>query len=184
MPATCILCERNGPNLGIVTENIRTISWKSIDDPTTSYNNYNAVISLGSNSYVKYNYLKFTGSFSLLGNVKITHSSTALPAGISLITSPAITLDSQKLIYQPPTQSANPSITSTDLSSINSSISLLVGPFTSGTDPADCTGKTSLSSSSLGPLYTNYFASQIQTALTANTGDIGNISLLITWDEA
>ena len=63
MSAIISLCERNGVIPGLITENISSISWKAVDDVTTPYSSYNAVLNLGNNSYTVYNYFKFNDKF-------------------------------------------------------------------------------------------------------------------------
>jgi hypothetical protein len=183
MAATITVCERNGIYPGKITENIQSINWKAVDDTTTPYTNFNAVIGLGSNSYTKYNYFRFNGSFTSLGNVQVKHISGSLPAGVRLVSSGSISNDSAKQLYRTPTRSNNGSITSTNISAIDSTINLLVGPAGNAKDPAANGNKTLINNNTNGSLYTNYFVSQIQVANNAITGDIGPIVLEISYDE-
>ena len=184
MPATISLCQRNGAVPGVVTQNIANINWKSIDDTTTPYTNYNAVIGLGSNSFTNYAYIKFSGSFTTIGNVSVTHLSGALPSGVKLMSSPTITLDTAKLPYATPDRTVNNAVTSYNLSSVGNGVNLLVGVQGTASDPANAPGKTNIASNSGLPLFTNYFVTQIQAGSAALAGDIGNIVLQITYDEA
>ena len=182
MSATVSIIERNGANPGRVTENISNINWKAIDDVTTPYTSYLALINQGTNSYTKYIYIKFSGQFTTIANVQIKHLTGTLPTGIKLYTSPSITLDSQKLAYSTPVRTINSAITSNDFSSVGSTVNLLVG-VSSSSDPATSPNKSSVADNTGTPLYTNYFISQLQTSKTATTGNVGPITIQIIYDE-
>src|ERR1035438_7225582 len=96
MPATISVCERNGPSPGVVTENIFSINWKNLDDSTTPYSNFKSAINLGSNSYVKYNYIRFGGAFTSLGNVTVTHLTGSVPQNVKLMCNQSTLLDGAK----------------------------------------------------------------------------------------
>jgi hypothetical protein len=183
MPATVSLIERNGTSPGVTTENIANINWKAVDDPITPYTSYQAMISLGTNSFTKYHYIRFNGQFTTIGNVKITHIGGQLPSGMVLMSSPSIGLDSNKLSYNTPTRDINNTgITSFNFTPLGSSVNLLLGPQGSATDPAHGI-KSSIVNNSGVPLYTNYFVSQLQVAKNSQAGSIGPIQILISYDE-
>jgi hypothetical protein len=182
MSATVILCERNGVYPGIVSENIHNINWKAVDDSSTLYSNYNASIGLGTNSYTKYNFIKFTGAFTNLGNVKITHFKGKFPDNVILAANNSVELDSQKSSYHTPTRNKT-AATPNDLTDTNSYINLLVGPHLTGNDPAFSDTKTKIGDSANGALYTNYFITQLQVRLNAPTGDTEQITFLLSYDE-
>ena len=183
MSATVSLIQRNGTYPGIVTQNVSSINWKAIDDTTTPYTSYNAVIGLGTNSFTQYICVRFSGSFTSVGNVSVTHLSGTLPSGIKLMSSPSITLSSASLPYATPTRSVNNSLTSYNLTGLGSSVDLLVGLPASSGDAASSPGKSLFTNNVGSPVYTNYFVTQLQTVSTAQAGDIGNIVLQVTYDE-
>ena len=185
MAATLILCERNGAFPGKVTENIKNIDWKAIDDTVTPYNNHNASIAVGTNSYTKYNFIKFAGQFSTIGNVKITHSLGSLNSTIKLVSSPTAILNTNKKVYDTPTRIKQQNITPNNISELGSVVNLMIGPATTvDGDPAYTDTKFRIADNTNGQLYSNYFITQLQTTPAVKTGDINTINLRITYDEA
>ena len=183
MASTMIICERNGVSPGHTTENIKNMNWKALDDTTTPYSLYTSAIGLGTNSYVKYDYLKFSGSFTSIGNAKVTHISGNLPKGVVLMGSASVT-DAGKLQYSTPTRLINNTLTPNNISSLNSAINLIIGPQLDNTDPAYSSTKLNQADNTTGTLYSNYFLTQMQVASNASIGDTGPISMQISWDES
>lgn len=183
MSAIVTICERNGSLPGVVSENISNLNWKAIDDTTTPISSYKSAISLGTNSYTKYNYIRFTGAFTNIGNVSVTHLSGKLPKGVKLMSSPSITLDGSKLLYAKPTRAKNSAITPNDFSEVGAVVRLLVGPQGSAEDPANAINKLNIGINSSGALFTNYFVTQLQISPTAVTGTLDTVTLQITYDE-
>jgi len=184
MAVTLILCERNGAFPGKITENIKNIDWKAVDDTTTSYNNYNASIAIGTNSYTKYNFIKFAGQFTTIGNVKVTHYKGDLGNTIKLMSSPSATTDNNKKAYNTPSRTKQANITSNNFSDVGSNINLLVGASTTlGGDPAYTDSKSKIADNTNGVIYSNYFITQLQTSPAVKTGDISTVILQITYDE-
>ena len=171
MAATTTWYEQNGTATGTPahgTESaISSCDWKSVDDTGTP--RASAPVLAGANSFIKYIYLKFTGTFNQISAVKFAHTAGTLGTGISLkgkITS----------TYETPTASAmsgDTDITST--TAIGSGASVLLG--TSG--PND----TAPSASQTSTCYTQYIATQVQTAASANAGDSGSVTLTIQYNE-
>ena len=182
MSAIFQLCERNGLAPGSETAGITQINWKSVDDSTTPYPN--AGIVAGSNSYTNWVYGKFTGTFSLVRNVTLTHQSGVLPAGVSLMCQPSMTQDSDRLTYSTPNQFVDPSITPTDLSAIGTSVALFVGKQLDNTDGPGSVGKQNASvNSPAGTLFTNYIVTQLQTSSIVPAGELNPVTLKIQWEE-
>lgn len=180
MPATVTLCQRTGAIPGHVMENVPAIAWKAVDDVLTPYDLYRAVLALGSNSYTVYNYLKFTGSFTTIANVTITHASGSFGHGIKLYANAQLTDSSQRVIYTQPTRTAS-NLTPVDLTPVGASVKLMVGNAPSGQDGAGYDGKGN--SATGQPVYSSYFVTQLQIAANAQTGDLSNIVLQISYDE-
>jgi hypothetical protein len=126
MPATITICERNGAAPGTATENIQQILWKAVDDATTGYTHYTAAIALGTNSYIKYNYIKFSGSYTSLGNVQIKHFAGKLPKGIKLMTSNSISVDGDKLAYATPVRD-KVAYVNNNFTDLGAGVNMLVG---------------------------------------------------------
>ena len=171
MAATTTWYEQNGTAAGSpasgTESTISSCDWKSVDDSTTS--RASAPVLAGSNSYSKYIYVKFTGTFNQISAVKFAHTAGTLGTGISLkgkITS----------TYTTPATSALGS--STDITSttpIGSGASVLLGT----TGPND----TSPSSSQTTTCYTQYIVTQVQTTASANAGDSGTVTLTVQYNE-
>ena len=182
MAVTLTICERNGPSPGIVTENIRLIDYKMVDDINTPYSQYNAVINLGSNSYTKYIYIRFSGSFNTVGNVSITHLSGNLLTGSVLMSSPTITLSSDLLSYTQPSTTLATQCT-TNISSLGSRIGLLVGSQGTAIDPASAPNKGSSANNIDGAIFTNYFVTQLRTNRVGSTGSMNDIVFQVSYSE-
>ena len=171
MAATTNWYEQNGSATGSpahgTESSISSCDWKSVDDTTTS--RASAPVLAGANSYHKYIYLKFTGTFNQISAVKFAHTSGTLGSGISLkgkITS----------TYETPATSAlggSTDITST--TAIGSGASVLLGT----TGPND----TNPSSAQTTACYTQYIVTQAQVAATASAGDSGSATLTIQYNE-
>ena len=171
MAATTTWYEQNGTASGSpasgTESTISSCDWKSVDDSTTA--RASAPVLAGSNSYSKYIYVKFSGTFNQVSAVKFAHTAGTLGTGISLkgkITS----------TYTTPATSALGS--STDITSttpIGSGASVLLG--TAG--PND----TNPSASQTTTCYTQYIVTQVQTTAAANAGDSGTVTLTVQYNE-
>ena len=171
MAATTNWYEQNGPATGSpahgVESAISACDWKSADDTTTP--RASAPVLAGENSYEKYIYLKFSGTFNQISAVKFAHTAGTLGTGISLVGKITST-------YATPSTSAMSG--STDITSttpIGSGASVLLG--TTGpndTDPAASQSTT---------CYTQYLATQVQTTASANAGDSGTATLTVQYNE-
>lgn len=170
MAATTTWYEQNGTASGSpasgTESTISSCDWKSVDDSTTS--RASAPVLAGSNSYHKYIYLKFTGTFNQISAVKFAHTAGTLGTGISLKSKVTST-------YATPATTALAS--STDITSptaIGSGASVLL----STTGP---NGSTSASQTST--CYTQYIVTQVQTTAAANAGDSGTVTLTVQYNE-
>ena len=183
MPSTVFICETNGAFPGNSIENIPSISWKSLDDSSTSYNSYNAVLRLSSNSYTVYNYLKFVGQFNSLGNVRITNVSGLAIPGLKLMAVPSASSGNTILSYSRPTRNKDNTFTSLDLTNQYSYLDLLVGPLVPGNSGPTSPGKYPAIANNTGVLYSNYFVTQLQVGSGALAGDFSSIVLQISYSE-
>lgn len=170
MAATTTWYEQNGSATGSpahgTESTISSCDWKSVDDSTTS--RASAPVLAGSNSYDKYIYLKFTGTFNQISAVKFAHTAGTLGTGISLkskITSTYTT---------PATTALSSSTDITSTTSIGSGASVLL----STTGP---NGSTSASQTTT--CYTQYIVTQVQTTSAANAGDSGTVTLTVQYNE-
>lgn len=93
MAATFDWQEDNGaatgnPNKGTTRTTARTeVNWKNIDDSTTAYSS--SPITAGNNSYSKYQFGKFTGTFNQILSGLFAHTATAFGTGLTLKGPPA-----------------------------------------------------------------------------------------------
>ena len=171
MAATTNWYEQNGTATGSPAQgtesSISSCDWKSVDDSTTS--RASAPVLAGANSYIKYIYLKFSGTFNQVSAVKFAHTAGTLGTGISLkgkITS----------TYETPSTSAMSGSTDiTSTTTIGSGASVLLS--TSGPNG------TTTSSSATTTCYTQYIVTQVQTTSSANAGDSGTVTLTVQYNE-
>lgn len=171
MAATTNWYEQNGTATGSPAQgtesSISSCDWKSVDDSTTS--RASAPVLAGANSYTKYIYLKFSGTFNQVSAVKFAHTAGTLGTGISLkgkITS----------TYETPTTSSMSGSTDiTSTTTVGSGASVLLS--TSGPNG------TTTSSSATTTCYTQYIVTQVQTTASASAGDSGTATLTIQYNE-
>lgn len=170
MAATTTWYEQNGAASGTpaagTESTISSCDWKSVDDSTTA--RASAPVLAGSNSYIKYIYLKFSGTFNQISAVKFAHTAGTLGTGISLkskITSTYAT---------PVTSAMSGSTDITSTTAIGSGASVLL----STTGP-----NGTASASQTTTCYTQYLATQVQTTSAANAGDSGTVTLTVQYNE-
>lgn len=165
MPAIATLMEDNGVKTGNVgatrTPVIRT-DWKSVDDTTTAYNN--ASVRAGENSFIKNNFIAFTGTFNKISNIVFTHTSGTLTTGVQLIAKS----DNEYV------RSVS-SMTGTDFSAVDTSLNLRA----STQDPSGDTSDVELTAHG----FTQYIKTQLQTTTSAQPGDTSELGLKVQWDE-
>ena len=171
MSATTTWYEQNGTATGTpaagTQSTVSTCDWKSIDDTTTPRSS--APVEAGSNSYIKYNYLGFSGSFNQISAVKWAHTDGTLGTGLSLYGKVTST-------YNTPTTTAMSSASDmTNTTPSSSGASVLLG--VSG--PND----TSPAASQTTSCYTQYLATQVQSTLSAAAGDSGQVTLTVQYNE-
>ena len=182
MAATFEFEEDNGTQTGSPTKGTtrtaaRTESnWKNIDDSTTAYTS--APIVAGNNSYEKWQFGHFSGTYNQILNGLFAHTATAFGTGLTLKGTPACTGDGDRLLYTTPATSANANLT-TDMTSAVA-IGSGVAVFFSATGP-EATGKAS--STTANPAYTNFLTTQLQTTGSAAAGDTAQVTLTLQYDE-
>lgn len=171
MAATTTWYEQNGTATGSpahgTESSVSACDWKNVDDTTTT--RANAPVPAGSNSYEKFNYIKFTGTFNQISAVKWAHTAGTLGTGLALkgkVTSTYTT---------PSTASMSSSTDMTSTSSVGSGATVLLS--NSGPNGANPTASMS------GSGYTQYLVTQIQTQATAAAGDSNQITLTVQYNE-
>lgn len=151
-------------------------NWKNIDDSTTAYSS--APITAGNNSYERWMFGKFTGTFNQILSGLWAHTATAFGTGLTLKGVAATAGDGSRPIYTTPSTTANATFTVDMTSAI--SIGSGVAVFFGATGP-EATGKAS--SMTTNPCYTNYLGSQLQTTSSAAAGDTSSITLTLSYSE-
>ncbi len=176
MASTFVWCEDNstavvgvsGANRGTTrTFGVSNVNWKNADDATTAYSS--VPITAGSNSYPKYQFGVFSGSFNQVSNVIINHTGGDFGVGLKL----AFTGTSG--YATPATTTANTWADLTKTGLLATGLSLLLGM--TGPQTAH---KTTLATTG----YTSYVATQLQTQITAAAGDITIAYLSLSYDES
>jgi hypothetical protein len=180
MAATFSWGEDNGtqtgsPLKGTTRNTSRTErNYKNIDDSTTAYSS--SPITAGNNSFSKYQFGNFTGTYNQILNGKWSaHTSPAGALATGLTLKGTVTST-----YATPSTTTNAAL-STDFTTAiavggGSALTVLF----STTGPEGSSTNTSLSS---GGGYTQYLVTQLQTTTSAAAGDISSITETLQYDE-
>lgn len=174
MAATFSYSEDNGtatgsPARGTTTTASRTeVNWKNVDDSTTAYNTQ--PITAGNNSYTKYQYGVFTGTFNQISAGLWAHTAGTFGTGLTLkgvVTS----------TYATPGTGTNASLTvdMTAAISIGSGQTVLF----STTGPYDQSPVSTISAAG----YSQYLATQLQTTSSTGLGDTATATLTLQYNE-
>ena len=173
MAATFEYQEDNGAATGSpakgTTRNtaVTQVNWKSVDDVATAYSV--APINAGENSYPKYQFGRFTGTFNQISNGLWAHTAGSLPTNTSLYGAVTST-------YATPSQSATAGLS--DISSVTAITSGTPVNF-STTGPEDASPTPTLSAAG----YSQYLVTQVRTTGAAAPGDSGSITLTLRYSE-
>jgi hypothetical protein len=165
------------PAKGTTRTTARTeTNWKNIDDSTTAYSS-NPIVA-GNNSYDKWQFGKFSGTFNQILSGLFAHTSGAFGTGLTLKGPAATSSDGTRPLYTTPAASANANLTVDMTSAI--AIGSGVAVFFGATGP-EATGKAS--SMTTNPCYTNYLPTQLQTTGSAAAGDTATATLTLQYQE-
>lgn len=172
MAATAAWYEDNGaatgsPAKGATRATASNVDWKSVDDISTP--RASATIIAGQNSYHKYQFVRFTGTFNQISAGKFAHTAGTLPANVTLV-------DKVTSTYATPATSALSG--STDISAVTAINSGQNVNF-STVGPEGASPTSSISAAG----YSQYIVTQLQTQAAAAAGDIGNQTLTFQWNE-
>ncbi len=175
MAATFEWDEANGAG-ETVTHTRTETNWKNIDDSTTAYTA--APITAGSNSFDKWQYGHFSGTYNQILGGLWSHTAGAFGTGLTLKASPTMTVDADRLAYATPAvaTNANLSYDATAVTAIGSGKVVFFG----ATGPAN-SGKAASTTSN--PAYTNYLTTQLQTTGSAAAGDTATATLTLRYQE-
>lgn len=151
-------------------------NWKNTDTYATAYSA--APITAGNNSYEIWNFGVFSGTFNQISAGLFAHTATAFGTGLTLKGPPTCTGDGNRLLYTTPSTTANANLTTdmTSAISIGSGVAVCFG----ATGP-EATGKATTMTTN--PCYTNYLATQLQTAGSAAAGDTATVTLTLQYNE-
>lgn len=175
MAATFDWQEANSAGETITTGRAET-NWKNVDDSTTVYTT-NPVVAT-TNSFDKWQFAKFTGTFNQILNGLWSHTATAFGAGLTLKASKSMTADADRLTYATPSITTNANLTydATAVTAIGSGKAVWFGPTS-----ASAAGKAASTTSN--PAYSNYLTTQLQTTGSAAAGDTATVTLTLQYDE-
>jgi hypothetical protein len=185
MPATFNWCEDNGPATGSPSHGTTRsqsstpptdISWKNTDDAKTGSGGtlYSASpVVAGNNSYTKYQYGQFTGSFNQILNSKWSaHTSPAGALSTGLTLKGVVTST-----YATPATTANAGLTTDFTTAVAVGSGLSVSFHTTG--PEGSSPSSTLGASG----FTQYLATQLQTSSSVAAGDMAAITGTLVYDE-
>lgn len=158
------------------TAAITDVNWKNSGVQTDAYSAF--PISAGSNSFDKWQFGHFSGTFNQILAGLFAHTATAFGTGLTLKGPPAMTVDGDNRTYRTPAASANATLTvdMTSAVAIGSGVAVWFG----ATGP-EATGKAA--SMSTNPCYTNWLPTQLQTAGSAAAGDTATVTLTLEYQE-
>lgn len=146
---------------------VTEVNWKNIDDSTTAYSS--SPITAGNNSYIKYQFGKFTGTFNQISAGLWAHTAGVLGTGLTLVGKVTST-------YATPVTTAMAA--STDMTTV---IAIGSGAAVSFSTVGPEGGSPTTTLSAAG--YTQYLASQLQTTGSAAAGDTTTVTLTLQYNE-
>jgi hypothetical protein len=151
-------------------------NYKNADDEGTAYSA--APITAGNNSFDRWLFGHFSGTYNQILSGLWAHTATAYGAGLTLKGQPAMTSDTTDLAYATPSTTANANLTvdMTSAIAIGSGVAVWFG----ATSP---TAASKAASTTANPAYTNYLTTQLQTTGSAAAGDTANITLTLQYQE-
>lgn len=157
------------PAHGTTTTAARTeMNWKNVDDSTTAYSS--SPITAGNNSFTKYQYGHFSGTYNQILNGLWAHTAGTLPSGCTVKGTVTST-------YATPSTTTNAALT-TDMTTAIAIGSGLAVSF--NTSPQAASPTTSITSN---PAYTQYLPTQLQTTTAAPAGDIASQTFTLQYSE-
>lgn len=155
---------------------VTNVNWKNSGVPSDVYSSY--PITAGNNSYEKWQFGHFSGTFNQISAGLFAHTAGTLGTGLTLKGTPACTGDGDRLLYTTPSASANANLTTNMTSAI--AIGSGVAVFFGATGPY-ATGKAATMTTN--PCYTNYLTTQLQTTGSAAAGDTATVTLTLQYNE-
>jgi len=184
--ATATWCEDTGTATGSPakgttrTEGVTDVNWKNSGVIGTGY--AAAPITAGNNSFVKWQFLKFTGTYNQILNGLFAHTSGVCGTDVTLHGPGACTNGASRPLYTTPDATTNNTACPTTITSaisIGSGVAVAFGP----TGPEDASKGTSHDYTTNPVGYSNYLPTQLRTGGTAVAGDIAALTLTCQFDE-
>ena len=177
MSATFAFKEDNGAATGSPARGttagttVTTCNWKNVDDATsTAYSA--APITAGNNSYIKYQYGAFSGSYNQLSaGLWSPHTAGSLGTGLTLVGKVSSTYTT------PATTAMSGSTDYTAITAIGSGATVL---FSTDSSPATA---SPTATQTANPSATQYLISQLQTSSSAAAGDTASVTLTLQYNE-
>jgi len=159
------------------TTAVTDVNWKNSGVQTDVYSSF--PITAGNNSFEKWQFGKFTGTFNNLLSGLFAHTLTAFGTGLTLNGPPLCTGDASRLLYTTPSATTNANLTNdmTTAISISSGVAVAFG----ATGP-EATGKAATVDGS-ATRYTNYLTTQLITTSSAAAGDTAQVTLTLQYAE-
>lgn len=178
MPATFAWGEDNGTQTGSplkgTTRNMSRTerNYKNIDDSTTAYSS--SPITAGNNSFSKYQFGFFSGTYNQILNGKWSaHTSPAGALATGLTLKGVVTST-----YATPSTAANAALTTDFTTAVAIASGSTVNFAVTGPEAASPTA--TLAS---GGGYTQYLVTQLQTTVSAAAGDMATVTETLQYDE-
>lgn len=174
MAATFEFNEDNGTATGSPSQGttrntaVTQVNWKNADDVATAYTA--SPITAGNNSYTKYQFGKFTGTFNTVSAGLWAHTSGTLGTGLTLKGVVSST-------YATPSTTTNAALT-TDMTTaiaIGSGAAVLF----STTGPQAASPTSSIAAAG----FSQYLPTQLQTTGSAAAGDTATVTLTLQYNE-
>ena len=158
------------------THGVTDVNWKNSGVQGDSYSDF--PITAGNNSFEKWQFGHFSGTFNQISAGLFAHTAGALGTGLTLKGPAACTGDGDRLLYTTPSATANANLTNnmTSVVAIASGVAVCFG----ATGP-EATGKAA--SMTTNPCYTNYLTTQLQTTISAAAGDTATVTLTLQYNE-
>lgn len=159
------------------TAGVTDVNWKNSGTQGTAYSA--APITAGNNSFEKWQFGHFSGTYNTISAGLFAHTATAFGTGLTLKGPTSMTADGDNETYTTPatTTNANLSVNMTSVTAIGSGSAVWFG----ATGP-EATGKTA--SSTANPAYTNWLVTQLQTTGSAEAGDTATVTLTLQYNES
>jgi hypothetical protein len=162
------------------TTAVTDVNWKNSGTQGTAYTA--APITAGNNSFEKFQFGKFSGSWNQILNGLFAHTAGTFGTGVTLFGPNATTADGDRPLYTTPAAATNNTACPFDMTT---AISIGSGKavFFSGTGP-EATGKaSSIVVGTANPCYTNFLPTQLRTTGSAAAGDTASATLTLQYNE-